>query len=629
MIQQSAAREAKVSPLDDAVARRKKMRKRFIAWFLPIAVTIVVIAALFTFLISEKLKSELAVPQRISVQLGSDALDNEVARPINHLRSLIQREKIVQAVLDEDNGADVAPMVNAFRTLLSRNPEYAQIRWIGDDGMERVRVERTADGDIRVLPLNELQDKSKRYYVRNTLKQNQGEIFVSPLDLNVEHGQIEMPYHPMIRLGMRAFRSDGRSNGMFILNISAQRMLENFAAHTQGADTVLLNSDGYWLKSARVDDEWGFMFGKMETFGTRHPEIWAIISATREGQRETDTGVWTWKRVTLTPAHAANVNPVEWTVLAHLSSTELATRLRDAWLPITLGASTLLILLGFGIWRLVRETDARQRAEQALMQEKTDLADANHRLGIEMKERESAQVELAKSVANLERSNRELDEFAYIASHDLKEPLRGMHNYASFLAEDYADRLDDQGRGYIERIQRLAERQTALLNALLTYARIGQTELVVEPVDLDKLLDYVLEDLAAFLIEHHVDLKRTARLPVLVCNAIRVGEVLQNLIVNAAKYNDKDVRLVEIGCDNQANPPVFHVRDNGIGIEPQHQENVFRIFKRLHEQNRYGGGTGAGLTIVKKIIEKHGGTIWLTSVPGEGTIFHFTLSRAL
>lgn len=205
MIQQSAAREAKVSPLDDAVARRKKMRKRFIAWFLPIAVTIVVIAALFTFLISEKLKSELAVPQRISVQLGSDALDNEVARPINHLRSLIQREKIVQAVLDEDNGADVAPMVNAFRTLLSRNPEYAQIRWIGDDGMERVRVERTADGDIRVLPLNELQDKSKRYYVRNTLKQNQGEIFVSPLDLNVEHGQIEMPYHPMIRLGMRAF----------------------------------------------------------------------------------------------------------------------------------------------------------------------------------------------------------------------------------------------------------------------------------------------------------------------------------------------------------------------------------------------------------------------------------------
>ncbi|HMT81121.1 MAG TPA: hypothetical protein PKD66_12155, partial [Azonexus sp.] len=348
MIQQSAAREAKVSPLDDAVARRKKMRKRFIAWFLPIAVTIVVIAALFTFLISEKLKSELAVPQRISVQLGSDALDNEVARPINHLRSLIQREKIVQAVLDEDNGADVAPMVNAFRTLLSRNPEYAQIRWIGDDGMERVRVERTADGDTRVLPLNELQDKSKRYYVRNTLKQNQGEIFVSPLDLNVEHGQIEMPYHPMIRLGMRAFRSDGRSNGMFILNISAQRMLENFAAHTQGADTVLLNSDGYWLKSARVDDEWGFMFGKMETFGTRHPDIWTIISATREGQRETDTGVWTWKRVTLTPAHAANVNPVEWTVLAHLSSSELATRLRDAWLPITLGASTLLILLGFG-----------------------------------------------------------------------------------------------------------------------------------------------------------------------------------------------------------------------------------------------------------------------------------------
>lgn len=629
MLQQSAAREANVSVLADAVGRKKRKLRRFASWFLPIAAMIVAVAALFAFLISEKIKSELAVPQRISVQLGSDALEHEVSRPINHLQSLAQREKIVQDVVDAQRAADLTPMVSAFRSLLSRNPEYAQIRWIGDDGMERVRVERAADGDSRVLPLSELQDKSDRYYVRNTLKQKAGEVFVSPLDLNVEHGRIELPYHPMIRLGMRVFRRDGTPNGLFILNISAHHMLDKFAVHALGANLLLLNADGYWLSSPSVDDEWGFMLGKADTFGTRYPEIWTVISSIREGQRETDTGLWSWKRVTVTPEHAANVNPVEWMVVAHLSSSEMTRKLRDAWLPITLGATALLVLLGLGIWRLVRETDARQRAEQALQQEKTVLADANHRLGIEMLERESAQVELAKSVANLERSNRELDEFAYIASHDLKEPLRGMHNYASFLAEDYADRLDSQGRSYIERIQRLAERQTALLDALLTYARIGQTELVAEPVDLDRLLDYVVEDLAEFLIEHHVDLQRTGRLPVLVCNAIRVGEVLQNLIVNAAKYNDKDLRIVEISCDNNANPPVFHVRDNGIGIEPQHQENVFRIFKRLHEQNRYGGGTGAGLTIVKKIIEKHGGNIWLTSVPGEGTIFHFTLSRAL
>lgn len=262
MLQQSAAREANVSVLADAVGRKKRKLRRFASWFLPIAAMIVAVAALFAFLISEKIKSELAVPQRISVQLGSDALEHEVSRPINHLQSLAQREKIVQDVVDAQRAADLTPMVSAFRSLLSRNPEYAQIRWIGDDGMERVRVERAADGDSRVLPLSELQDKSDRYYVRNTLKQKAGEVFVSPLDLNVEHGRIELPYHPMIRLGMRVFRRDGTPNGLFILNISAHHMLDKFAVHALGANLLLLNADGYWLSSPSVDDEWGFMLGK-------------------------------------------------------------------------------------------------------------------------------------------------------------------------------------------------------------------------------------------------------------------------------------------------------------------------------------------------------------------------------
>ena len=140
MLQQSAAREANVSVLADAVGRKKRKLRRFASWFLPIAAMIVAVAALFAFLISEKIKSELAVPQRISVQLGSDALEHEVSRPINHLQSLAQREKIVQDVVDAQRAADLTQMVSAFRSLLSRNPEYAQIRWIGDDGMERVRV---------------------------------------------------------------------------------------------------------------------------------------------------------------------------------------------------------------------------------------------------------------------------------------------------------------------------------------------------------------------------------------------------------------------------------------------------------------------------------------------------------
>lgn len=228
--------------------------------------------------------------------------------------------------------------------------------------------------------------------------------------------------------------------------------------------------------------------------------------------------------------------------------------------------------------------------------------------------------------ARVNAANKELDEFAYIASHDLKEPLRGIHNYASFLKEDHADRLDEEARRYIDRIQQLAERMSDLIEHLLAYSRLGYVELARAPVDTNAVVDAVAEDLKPLLDSQGVELRRTGHLPVVKGDAIRIRQVFQNLIANAVKYNDKPVKWVEVGCDNNRMPPLFYVRDNGIGIAPHHQDAVFQIFKRLHEQNKYGGGAGAGLTITRKIIERHGGRIWLESVSGEGTSFYFTLN---
>jgi PAS domain S-box-containing protein len=234
--------------------------------------------------------------------------------------------------------------------------------------------------------------------------------------------------------------------------------------------------------------------------------------------------------------------------------------------------------------------------------------------------------ELKAAVENLERSNRDLDEFAYIASHDLKEPLRGIHNYVSFLKEDYGGLLDEEGRSYLERMQRLAERLTNLIDGLLAYSRLSSRPLPMEAVDVEAVLDGVATDLEGSLASRCVELRRVGRLPSVTGNAERIGEIFQNLIDNAAKYNDKVEKWVETGCDASGPAPVFYVRDNGIGIPEQHRESIFRIFKRLHEQSKYGGGTGVGLTIVKKIVERHGGSIWLESTPGEGAVFYFTLS---
>jgi signal transduction histidine kinase len=236
--------------------------------------------------------------------------------------------------------------------------------------------------------------------------------------------------------------------------------------------------------------------------------------------------------------------------------------------------------------------------------------------------------ELQQRNEELNQSNKELDDFAYIASHDLKEPLRGIHNFSSFLIEDYADKLDDDGRSKLETLMRLTRRMETLIDSLLQFSRLGRVDLGLDQVNLNEILAEVLDSLAISLREEQVEVKVPRPLPAVRADRARVGEIFHNLIVNAMKYNDKPEKWVEVGWrDNGAGPPVFYVRDNGIGIPEKHQDAVFRIFKRLHGRDKFGGGTGAGLTIAKKIVERHHGRIWLDSSAGNGTTFYFTLQE--
>ena len=258
-----------------------------------------------------------------------------------------------------------------------------------------------------------------------------------------------------------------------------------------------------------------------------------------------------------------------------------------------------------GYTAVVRDITERLRNEEEL-----------RRLARELQERNAA----------LQRSNQELDDFAYIASHDLKEPLRGIHNYSRFLIEDYAATLDDAGRAKLETLTRLAQRMEELIDSLLEFSRVGRLDLASRDTDLNEALRMALGALQITLRQENVQVRVPAPLPHARADRQRVAELLQNLIVNAVKYNDKAEKWVEIGCQaGGGGPAVIYVRDNGIGIPHKHHDAVFRIFKRLHGRDKFGGGTGAGLTIVKKIVERHGGRIWIESKPGEGTTFFFTL----
>lgn len=244
--------------------------------------------------------------------------------------------------------------------------------------------------------------------------------------------------------------------------------------------------------------------------------------------------------------------------------------------------------------------------------------------------RKASEEEREHHLKNLEKSNRELDDFAYIASHDLKEPLRGLHNFSHFLLEDYGDKLDEEGRNMLQTLTRLTQQLESYLNTLLHYSRLGRTELSIRETDLNDVVRDVISMHAIQIKDVGARIDIVNKLPAVICDHIRIAEVYQNLITNCLKYSDKKDKRIEIGfmTDHPRFPGerVFFVRDNGIGIEAKHLEVIFKIFKRLHPKGAYGGGTGSGLTIAKKIINQHGGEIWAESEgKDKGTSFLFTI----
>lgn len=245
--------------------------------------------------------------------------------------------------------------------------------------------------------------------------------------------------------------------------------------------------------------------------------------------------------------------------------------------------------------------------------------------------RRETQMHLESHREDLERVNLELDSFVYTASHDLRAPLRAIGSFSDFLDEDYGAKLDEQGRDYLAEIKKGVRRMTALIDDLLTLSRLPRIHNPYESVPMGALVREICDRLGFDIDKAGAQILIREDLPTILCDRIKMGELLVNLIGNAVKYSSKLTdrkALIEIGHEDRPAEHVFYVKDNGIGIEPKYQAQIFTMFKRLHTQEEYEG-TGAGLSIVRRIIDEHRGRVWLTSEPDKGSTFFFSIPKTI
>ena len=282
----------------------------------------------------------------------------------------------------------------------------------------------------------------------------------------------------------------------------------------------------------------------------------------------------------------------------------------------------------------LRDISARREAETALqrahdqlelrVEERTaELLLKNQALELEILERQKAEEKLARQARELARSNADLEQFAYVASHDLQEPLRMVASYTQLIAKRYRGRLDADADEFIAFVVDGALRMQRLINDLLAFSRVGTRGKAFTMVAWDEVMQRVVVNLATSIEEHGADVSWEG-LPILPADDTQAVLLLQNLVGNAIKFHAAGAPRVRVTARQIDEAWQFSVADNGIGIDPHYAERIFVIFQRLHPASEYPG-TGIGLAICKKVVERHGGRIWLESTPGGGSTFHFTL----
>ncbi|MBC7698971.1 response regulator [Aquabacterium sp.] len=535
--------------------------------------------------------------QNNAAEVAATSVALSLAPVMRHLRSLAHEAPICAAI-DAPTATKLNGMANAFVLLLQRNPSYAQVRWIDDHGLERVRIYAAPDGPRR-SPDNQLQNKGDRYFVRDALVLPPDSIYVSELDLNVEQGQIEQPPHPMFRAVIRVGASCGHSRGVIVVNVEGRDILKalDYTQDDPGTQRLLVNRRGDFLRGLSAQDEFAFMFKRTVTMAQRAPQVWAKMAELDSGTMVANGAVWAWRTLDPTPDAGPPVNRINatpWFVITHRPEAALrASQARVAWMSAALSSLVLALIAGLS-WRIARE-----------------------------------KLQLAKARLAAESATRSKADFLANMSHEIRTPINAVIGLTHLMKRDTRDTLQ---RERLSKVDGAAKHLLQILNDILDLSKIDAGKMTLEEVDfsLDSLSKSALDMVTTRAQEKGLELVLdTDHVPDrLRGDPTRLSQAMINLLTNAVNFTPQGWVRLQVQCQSDQERGLqlrFEVTDTGEGIAPDQQGRLFDAFEQADTSTtRQHGGTGLGLALTRHFARMMGGEAGVTSRLGKGSTFWFT-----